>query len=152
VTLRRAQRYATNTPIAAAFMWFYTKWRRHGFVLKKKTSPLELHDTPLFGENRTYRSSALPEYGSSLHFHTFWSRSMSSLHGFSSSEYELMFDSTETITDSWENGLIFSFLGKFGSIFDVFDSFFGNFGKIYKEFRLQFGQDHCRPCFVQFLQ
>jgi hypothetical protein len=40
--------------IAAAVMWFYTKWRGHGFVLKKKASPLELHDTPLFGESQWF--------------------------------------------------------------------------------------------------
>jgi hypothetical protein len=40
--------------IAAAAMWFYTKWRGRNFVLKKKASPLELHDTPLFGENRWF--------------------------------------------------------------------------------------------------
>ncbi len=40
--------------IAAAVMWGYTKWRGHGFVLKKKASPLELHDTPLFGESQWF--------------------------------------------------------------------------------------------------
>jgi len=41
--------------IVAAIMWFYTKWRGHDFVLKKKASPLELHNTLLFGEAQWFR-------------------------------------------------------------------------------------------------
>jgi len=41
--------------LGALALTVYTRWRGRGIVIKKKASPLELHDTPLFADNRWFR-------------------------------------------------------------------------------------------------
>jgi hypothetical protein len=38
--------------VGVVVLYVYTIWRGHSFVIKKKASPLELHDTPLFADAR----------------------------------------------------------------------------------------------------